>query len=506
MSSDEIENKDESIPETPEEEVTPAAETPEEEEVTTEIPTVLEMLKEVVGEGSVSDTELERLIYSGDPSVLPQYHYRWKGKYLADFAVRVENENEIQGILKIARENNIPVIPRGGASSCMSSSSPSRGGISLDIKPMNKILEINKDGMFVRIEPGVTFERLENDLEKEGLAIGIYPSSAKSAVIGGWIACGGRAGIGTPLYGGLKDHIMSLSVIGGDGSVQVLEDDDINLFHNSYGILGVIFEVKLKIHEIVREYKSFSYGFRTIDGLCNAMTEITTLETRPVYLKIADDELQKFSNPLDIGKYVLSVTYIDGPDVPLEDMKSITGNNDGVYISEEYSQKEWDLRYDCEFNPKEHTETLMFQEFWVPVEKVFEMLKRFEKYRRSHKIPALWFGMLGTHNEMRLNLMVTIDAAQYLKFISSKGILHKMMKKAIKLGGAPYTIGLQNTIYMSRAYPDRMKEMQDAKDKWDPNGIMNPDRVTSCLTSFRRIDFLFLLACSFRRLSKYVGE
>jgi len=494
MSNEEIENEVESIPETPPETATPEKES------------VIDLLKGVVGEGRVGDSELERVVYSGDPSSLPQYHYRWKIKYLADYVVRVENDKEIQDILKIAREYNIPVIPRGGASSCMSSSSPSRGGISLDMKPMNKILEINKEGMFVRVEPGVTFENLANALAKQNLTLGIYPSSAKSAVIGGWIGCGGRGGIGTPFYGSLKDHIMALSVIGGDGSLEVLEGEDINLFLNSYGILGVVFEVKLKIHEIVHEYKSFSYGFRTIEGLCNALTEITTLEARPVYLKIADDELQKYSNPLEIGKYVLSVTYIDVPSVPLEDLKSITGKHDGVYINEEFSEKEWDLRYDAEFNPKEHTETLMFQEFWMPIEKVHEMLSAFEKYRRSHKIPALWFGMLGTQNEMRLELMVMIDAAQYLKFISSKGILHKMMKKAIKIGGAPYTIGLQNSIYMSRAYPNRMAEMQKAKEKWDPSGIMNPDRVTSCLTSYRRIDVLFLLATAFRRLSKYVGE
>ncbi len=498
------ENANESAPEEDTPESTPEEIAPE---PTPKELTVLEKLQAVVGESSVSDSELERIIYSGDPSVLPQFHYRWKGKYLADFAVRVENVNEIEGILKIAREHTIPVIPRGGASSCMSSSSPTRGGISLDIKPMNKILEINKDEMFVRVEPGVTFEGLANELDKHDLTLGIYPSSAKSAVIGGWIGVGGRGGIGTPFYGGLKDNILSLSVVGGNGSVQVLESDDIGIFLNSYGILGVIFEIKLKIHEIVREYKSYSYGFRTIDGLCNALTEITTLEPLPVYLKIADNEMQKYSNPLDVGKYVLSVTYVDEPlKVPFERLKSITGKHDGVYINDEYSQKEWDLRYDCEFNPKEHTETLMFQEYWMPIEKVHEMLSKYEKYRRTHKIPALWFGMLGTQNEMRLNLMVMIDAEQYLKFISSKGILHKMMKKAIKIGGAPYTIGLQNSIYMSRACPDRLTEMIAAKESWDPNGIMNPDRVTSCLTSFRRIDVLFWLAAAFRRLSKFVGE
>ncbi|MFW9961286.1 MAG: FAD-binding oxidoreductase [Candidatus Thorarchaeota archaeon] len=476
-------------------------------EPTPEKVTILEILKAVVGEERVSDSELERVVYSGDPSVLPQYHYRWKRKYLADFAVRVETGKEIEEVLKIAREHKIAVVPRGGASSCMSSSSPSRGGISLDIKPMNRILEINKEKMFVRVEPGVTFEGLANELEKHNLALGIYPSSAKSAVISGWIACGGRGGIGTPFYGGLDDHIISLSVIGGDGSVKVVEGEEIGLFLHSYGILGVIFEIKLKIHDLVHEYRTYSYGFRTAEGLCNALVEVTRLDSKPVYLKIADDELQKFSNPLEIGKYVLSVTYVDvAADIPLEDLKSITGKHDGEYMGDEFSKKEWELRYDVEFNPKEHTETLMFQEYWMPVEKVSDMLTKYESYRRSHRIPALWFGMLGSHNEMRLELMVMIDAAQYLKFISSKGILHKMMKRAIELGGAPYTIGLQNSIYMSRAYPARMVEMQEAKEKWDPNGIMNPDRVTSCLTSFRRIDVLFWLATAFRRLSKYVGR
>jgi glycolate oxidase len=476
-------------------------------EPTTKDETVLGKLIAIAGEEKVSASELERVVYSGDPSVLPQYHYRWKGKYLADYVVRVENVNEIEGVLNVARSHNIPIVPRGGASSCMSSSSPSRGGISLDIKPMNKVLEINKEALYTRVEPGVTFERLENELEKQGLTLGIYPSSAKSAVIGGWIACGGRGGIGTPYYGSLREHTLSLSVIGGDGAAQVIKGEEIGLFLQSYGILGVIFEATLQVHKIPSGYKSFSYGFRELEGLCNTMMEVAKHDKKPIYLKIADEELQRYSNPLGNGKFVLTVTYIDSPlNIPSDDISSITGKNGGVFLGEEFSEKEWDLRYDAEFNPKEHTETLMFQEFWMPIEKVYEMISAYESYRRSHQISTLWFGMLGTPDGMRLELMTMIDSAQYLKFISSKGILHKMVKKAIKLGGAPYTIGLQNSIYMTRAYPDRLVEMQEAKDKWDPDGIMNPDRVTSCLTSFRRIDVLFALATAFRRLSRYVGK
>jgi FAD/FMN-containing dehydrogenase len=120
-------------------------------------------------------------------------------------------------------------------------------------------------------------------------------------------------------------------------------------------------------------------------------------------------------------------------------------------------------------------------------------------------MPALWYGMLGTENNMRLELLAMIDPDHYLRFIASKGVLHKMVKKSIGLGGGPYTIGLQNSIYMKRAYPEILEEIKKVKEEWDPLGIMNPDRITSCLTSYLRIDILFQLATKFRWLSKFIG-
>lgn len=467
---------------------------------------VMGKLIEVLGKERVSDSELERVTYSGDPSALPQYHYRWKTKYLADYVVRVKTHDEIKSVLQIATEHNVPVIPRGGASSCMGSSSPSRGGISLDVKPMNQILEINKEEMFIRVEPGVTFDRIESELKKKGLSLGIYPSSALSAVIGGWISCGGRGGIGTPFYGSLRSHTLSLSVIRPDGNTVVVEGDDIDLFCHSYGILGVIVEAKLKIHENPSGFKTFSYGFDSLKQTCDAMVKIARLEKQPIFLKIADIEFQKYSNPMEQGNYVLTLTYIDSAELIPGELDSIVNDSEGFFLGQSYSEKEWHLRYDAEFNPKEECETLMFQEIWMPLEGVYELLSKYESYKQSHKVPSIWYGMLGSSNGMRIELMALLEPDQYLKFIASKGVLHKMVKEAMKIGGEPYTIGLMNSIYMSRAYPKRQQVMQAAKAEWDPNGIMNPDRVTVCRTSYRRIDVLFALATKFRWLSKFVGK
>ncbi|MHA2433674.1 MAG: FAD-binding oxidoreductase [Candidatus Thorarchaeota archaeon] len=482
-----------------------------EEKVEVETPVytdeVMRELSKIVGPDRVSNMELERIVYSGDPSALPQFHYRWKRKYLADYIVRVKTAEEIKGVMRVASSHKISVIPRGGASSCLGSSSPSRGGISLDIKRMDNILEVNAQDMYVRVEPGVPFERLEIELAKSDVTLGIYPSSAKSAVIGGWIGCGGGAGIGTPHCGHLFENVLELTVVRADGEVVKVAGDEIGLFVGSYGILGVISEAKLKIHKKPNGFIPFSYAFDHLEHLCNAMRNIAQLDQRPVHLKIADKDFQSYSNPLEKGKYVLTAVYIQDPQlIPIDEFKMVMADNGGVDLGVEYAAHEWTLRYDCEFNPKEHCETLMFQEVWADVDKVYDILKQYESYKESHKVPAIWFGMLGTPGWMRVELMAMLNPDHYLKFIASKGILHKMVKKSIALDGGPYTIGLQNSIYMKRAYPERQLELQDAKSKWDPENIMNPDRVTSCMTSHTRMNILFVLAAAIRRLSRYVGR
>ncbi len=471
---------------------------------------VLSKLTELVGETNVSNTELERIVYSGDPSALPQFHYRWKARYLADYVVRVTDAEQVEKVLAIAAAHKLHVVPRGGASSCLGSSSPSRGGISLDVKRLNKILEISEGSesdAYVRVEPGVTFADLETELNKKGLDLGIYPSSAKSAVIGGWIGCGGRAGIGTPRYGPLVDNILELKVVTPDGKTRTIAGEEIDSFNGSYGILGVIVEAKLRIRPKSIAVETFSYGFSHLEHVCNAMSKVAKADYKPIYLKIADGPFQSYSNPLDKGRYVLTVTY-NGEDAASaqEALTNVIADSGGAFLGEEYSETEWELRYDCEFHPKEHTDTLMFQEVWIHVDKVYDILQAYEKARKSHKMPSIWFGMLGFGSMMRLELMALLNPDRYLEFISSKGILHKMMKRAIKRGGGPYTIGLQNSIYMKKAYHERLQKMKAAKENFDPDSMMNPDRVVSCMTSYSRINLLFGLATAFRRLSKYLAK
>jgi glycolate oxidase len=372
---------------------------------------------------------------------------------------------------------------------------------------MNKVLEVDRENGITRVEPGVTFSALDVELGKQGMELGIYPSSAKSAVIGGWIGCGGKAGIGTPANGTLLDNLISIKVIQSDGSEVTIEGDDLDLYNGSYGILGVIVEAKLRIRRKPASIKTLSYGFARLEHACNTLVKVSQLEQKPLYLKIADYDFQNYSNPLEKGKYVLTATYAeDLQAAPVTEIEQVVSESSGTYLGDAYGAKEWEFRYDCEFNPKEHCHTLMFQELWVDVVDVYDILKAFEKHKKTHKVPAIWFGMLGTSSKIRLELMAMLNPDKYLEFIASKGVLHKMVKRSIKRGGGPYTIGLQNSIYMKKAYGERQSRLKKLKSSTDPSGMMNPDRVTSCMTSYGRMNILFVMAAAFRRLSKYVAR
>ncbi len=81
-----------------------------------------------------------------------------------DVAVKPRTVEDIQFILKLANEENIPVVPRVANSNVGGLAIPENGGIVVDLTEMNRILETNEADMYAIIEPGVTWSEMKNHL------------------------------------------------------------------------------------------------------------------------------------------------------------------------------------------------------------------------------------------------------------------------------------------------------------------------------------------------------
>lgn len=118
-------------------------------------------LSKIVGKENVSDTAGDLLLYSHDESLLPAG--------TADVIVWPGSSQEVADVVKYACDNNVPVIPASSRTHVYGSTIPKQGGMIVDMKRMNKILEIDTYNRLARVEAGVTWKQLTEALDKEGM-------------------------------------------------------------------------------------------------------------------------------------------------------------------------------------------------------------------------------------------------------------------------------------------------------------------------------------------------
>jgi FAD/FMN-containing dehydrogenase len=115
--------------------------------------------------------------YSTDYSVVPSG--------MPNYVVKATTTGQVEEILKLANEYVIPVVPVSSQTHFNGSSIPRQGGIILDLSSMNKILEIDELNRRVRVEPGVTWEKLNKELGKRGfrMMMPLLPHPSRSALM-----------------------------------------------------------------------------------------------------------------------------------------------------------------------------------------------------------------------------------------------------------------------------------------------------------------------------------
>ena len=125
---------------------------------------IKEKLASVVGAKYVIDSPRGLKDYSRD--------YSLTSPMMPSYAVQPKSSQEISQIIKLADEYRLPVVPSSSGVHFYGASIPSQGGIVLDLKRMNRILEVNELDRIVRLEPGVTWEQAQSEVHKhEGVIV-----------------------------------------------------------------------------------------------------------------------------------------------------------------------------------------------------------------------------------------------------------------------------------------------------------------------------------------------
>jgi FAD/FMN-containing dehydrogenase/Fe-S oxidoreductase len=122
-----------------------------------------------------------------------------------------KDEDDVRAATKIARENNVSILPRGGGTSLAGQTVGEALVIDFS-KYMNKILEVNQEERWVRVQPGRVRDELNAELAKFGLHFSPDPATANRANVGGMVG-NNSSGTKSILFGKTVDHILEARVL-----------------------------------------------------------------------------------------------------------------------------------------------------------------------------------------------------------------------------------------------------------------------------------------------------
>ncbi len=464
---------------------------------------IVNEFRDALGSENVSVRPVDLYAYSMDYYLAPQI---WADRGLKpcqpDIVVHPGSTEEVARVVKIAARHRLPVIPYGGGSGSQGGVTPLYGGVVVDVKRMDRILQIDDRSLTVTAQPGINGQRLEWALNRRGFTLAHYPASVYGATLGGYIAARGSGTLSTK-YGKAEDMVLSLEVVLPNGDVirtlpvpnHACGPGLLQLFVGSEGTLGVITEITIRIEPMPEVRRFNAYLFEDIRAGLEAGRRIMTRRLQPCTLRLYDDNsserIVKRVLGLDVrGCYM--VVGADGEsssvDRTMDAMAAICTEQGGRELGPELGEHWWRHRYDFYFPPH----NLMLPEMTGTVETTTTYDKIYGIYRAKKEAIEEGFKEFGARYIAHFSHWFPWGVMIYDRFIIPKPPpdprealeLHTMIwakaaRTSLAHGGVlndHHGIGFKLGWLMPEQYGPAFAVLQAIKDALDPQGIMNPGK------------------------------
>jgi D-lactate dehydrogenase (cytochrome) len=413
--------------------------------------------------------------------------------------VFAESTSDVADAVRLCAEHRYPVIPFGVGSSLEGHLLAVRGGISIDMGRMNKLLRLNAEDLTVTVQAGTTRKQLNDEIKSSGLFFPIDPGA--DATIGGMSATR-ASGTNAVRYGTMRENVLGLEVVTASGEVirtgtrakkSSAGYDLTRLMVGSEGTLGVITEITLKLYPLPEAVSAATCSFPSIASAVETVIQVIQLGVPIARCELIDSNTVRMVNAhskLGLREESMLLMEFHGTPASVKEqaelVQEIAQDNGGQAFEWASTPEErtrlWTARHNAYFAAIQSRPgcRAISTDTCVPISRLADCLLESIDEVNASGIPYFLVGHVGDGN---FHFGYLVDPNDQAELAKAEQLNHTLVHRALSLEGTctgEHGVGLHKQGFLlAEAGVGAVDMMRTIKRALDPLNIMNPGKIFS---------------------------
>lgn len=413
-----------------------------------------------------------------------------------------ETIEQVQRILRICHELQVPVVARGAGTGLSGGALPLKNGIVLGMAKFNKILDINAETRTATVQPGVRNLAISEAVSDLNLYYAPDPSSQIACTIGGNVA-ENSGGVHCLKYGMTVHNVLQVTAITMEGELITVGGtaadtqgfDLLGLLHGSEGMLAVTVEITVKLLPKPNTTKLLMAAFNSVDTAGDTVAEIIANGIIPAGLEMMDkpaiiaaEAFAKCGYPTDVE--ALFLCELDGTEEEVQDqlrqVDALVRKNNATVIhiarDEEERLQLWKGRKSAFPAVGRLSPDYYCIDGTIPRRHLSHVLQQMNTWSQEYGLRIANVFHAGDGN---LHPLILFDANVEGELEKTEELGGKILELCVEVGGTitgEHGVGMEKINQMCVQFDsNEITQFHAIKNAFDPNALLNPGKAIPTL-------------------------
>ena len=413
-----------------------------------------------------------------------------------------ETIEQIQAIMRLCREEKIPVIARGAGTGLSGGALPRENSLLLSLAKFNQILSVDPATRTAKVQPGVRNLAISEAVKQHGLYYAPDPSSQIACSIGGNVA-ENSGGVHCLKYGLTVHNIQQIEIITmdgervtiGGGGLDAPGYDLLALMTGSEGLLGIIVEITVKLLPLPERAQVVLAAFDDVEKAGNAVADIIAHGIIPAGLEMMDSYAIQAAESFVHAGYpqdakAILLCELDGINEEVSEQtltvrKILTdGGATEIRTAKDNAEREllWKGRKAAFPAVGRISPDYYCMDGTIPRKQLARVLKRIDEMSQEYNLPVANVFHAGDGN---LHPLILYDANKEGELKRTEEFGAKILELCVEVGGTitgEHGVGIEKIDQMCVQFkPLELQQFHAVKHAFDPDGLLNPGKAVPTL-------------------------